>query len=141
MAGLSDADQGRFPVPRLDSGGAAGARPGAAAGPGEAVIGTADHRHPRVAELLLQIADDAARALSRARFVHPVDEAEEHHAPPHGRGDDHPLGPGVLRLGSPAWAHIDRNGENSLRSKPGSSPVMSAAITCAVTGASMIPSR
>ena len=33
-----------------------------------------------------------------ARPVHPVDEAEEHAAPPDGRGHDHPPGAGVLRL-------------------------------------------
>ena len=36
VAGLPDADQGRFPLPRLDSGGAAGARPGAVLRPGAA---------------------------------------------------------------------------------------------------------
>ncbi len=39
-----------------------------------------------------------ARALSRARSVHPVDEAQEHAAPHHGRGPDHAPGAGVLRL-------------------------------------------
>ena len=61
------------------------------------VAGAARHRHPGVAELLLQVADDAPRAVSRARPVHPVDEAEEHPAPPDGRGDDHAPRAGVLR--------------------------------------------
>ncbi len=42
----------------------------------------------------------AAGTLSRARSVHPVDEAEEHAAPHHGRGPDHPPGPRILRLRS-----------------------------------------
>ena len=37
-----------------------------------------------------------ARALSRARSVHPADEAEEHAAAPAGRGADHAPGTGVL---------------------------------------------
>ena len=45
---------------------------------GEALVGTARHRHSGVAELLLQVADDGRRPVSRARPVHPVDEAEEH---------------------------------------------------------------
>ena len=36
--------------------------------------------------------------VSRARPVHPVDEAEEHAAPSQGRRDDHAPGTGVLRL-------------------------------------------
>ena len=60
--------------------------------------GAARARHPGVAELLLQVADDGAGAVSRARSVHPVDEAEEHAAPPEGRGADHAPGAGVLRL-------------------------------------------
>ncbi len=40
------------------------------------------------------------RPVSRARSVHPVDEAEEHAAPHHGRGPDHPPGPRILRLGT-----------------------------------------
>ena len=44
-----------------------------------------------------------AGALSGARSVHPVDEAEEHAAPHHGRGPDHAPGPGVLRLSHLRW--------------------------------------
>ena len=51
-----------------------------------------------MAELLFQVADDGARALSGARSVHPVDEAEEHAAPPARRAAHHPPGAGVLRL-------------------------------------------
>ncbi len=58
----------------------------------------ARHRHSGVAELLLQVADDGPGTLSRARSVHPVDEAEEHPAPSEGRRDDHAPGAGVLRL-------------------------------------------
>ena len=41
---------------------------------------------------------DGAGAVSGARSVHPVDEAEEHAAAHHGRGFDHAPGAGVLRL-------------------------------------------
>ena len=40
----------------------------------------------------------ARRPLSRARSVHPVDEAQEHAAPHHGRRPHHPPRPGILRL-------------------------------------------
>ena len=43
----------------------------------------------------------AAGPLSRARFVHSVDEAEEHAAAPEGRRTDHAPGSGVLRLRLP----------------------------------------
>ena len=55
-------------------------------------------RHSGMAQLLLQVADDRARSVSRARSVHPVDEAEEHPAPSAGRGTDHASGTGILRL-------------------------------------------
>ncbi len=96
--GYPDADQGRLPLPRLDPGRAYRARPRAVPRSGEALAGTARHRHPGVAQLLLQIADDGRGPLSRARPVHPVDEAEEHPPPPEGRRDDHAPGAGVLRL-------------------------------------------
>src|SRR5690606_13621945 len=51
-----------------------------------------------VALVLLQEPAARARALSRARPVHPADEAEEHAALDAGRGADHPPGTGVLRL-------------------------------------------
>src|ERR1700760_3188154 len=98
MARLSDADQGGLPVPRLDSGGSAGAGPGAVSGSGVAYSGAEASRHPGVAELLLQIADDGRGAVSGARFVYSVDETEEHAASHHGRGFDHASGAGVLRL-------------------------------------------
>ena len=98
LARLSDADQSRLPLPRFDPGRAAGARPGAVPRSGEALAGVARHRHPGVAELLLQVADDGRGPVPRARPVHPVDEAEEHHAPPDGRRDDHAPRAGVLRL-------------------------------------------
>ncbi len=47
-------------------------------------------RHPGVAELLLQGAAGARRAVSRARPVHPADQAQEHAALDDGRGPDHP---------------------------------------------------
>src|SRR5271157_5161234 len=52
LAGLSDADQGRFPVPRLDPGGADCPRLGAVPGLDEALGGAEGHRHSGVAELL-----------------------------------------------------------------------------------------
>jgi hypothetical protein len=98
LAGLSDADQGELPVPRLDSGRADCAGPGAVSRPGQAHAGTALDRHSGVAELLSEVAADGAGALSGARSVYPVDEAEEHAAAHHGRGPDHAPGPGILRL-------------------------------------------
>src|SRR5690242_1800979 len=95
MAGLSDADQGGFPVPRFDSGGADRARFGPLPRSGE----TRGHaRDSGMAELLLQITDVRAAALSRARFVHSAHEAEEHAALDDGRRTDHAPGRGVLRL-------------------------------------------
>src|SRR5580700_7834911 len=49
-------------------------------------------------KLLLQVSHDCARALSRTRSVHSVDETEEHAAALEGRGTDYALGAGVLRL-------------------------------------------
>ena len=51
-----------------------------------------------MAELLLQVSDDRAGTLSRARSIYPADEAEEHSAAPEGRGTHYALGAGVLRL-------------------------------------------
>ena len=96
LARVPDAAQGRFPVPRLDPGGAVGARPGAVLRPRPACR---HGWHPGVAELLLQGADGGAWAVSRARSVHPVDQAEEHAAVDDGRGPDHPPGSRVLRRG------------------------------------------
>src|SRR5690242_20022014 len=98
MARISHADQGRFPVPRLDSGRAPGARSGSFPGPGTTEHGVARTGNSGVVKLLLQVADDRARSLSRARSFHPTDEAQEYSAAPEGRGLDHPPWPGVLRL-------------------------------------------
>src|SRR5205085_8547554 len=51
-----------------------------------------------MAQLLFQITDDRTRAVSRARSVHSVHEAEEHTTACEGRGADHAPGSGVLRL-------------------------------------------
>ena len=48
--------------------------------------------------LLLQEPPDRSRALPRARHLHPADEAQEHPAPPEGRGADHAPRARVLRL-------------------------------------------
>src|SRR6266481_6944492 len=109
MARLSDADQSRLPLPRLHPSRTHRARPGAIPRPGTAHAGTASVGNSGVAQLLLQESHDRSGTLPRARFVHPVDETEEHTAVPEGRRADHALGPGVLRLtlnfgvtGSPA---------------------------------------
>src|SRR5690349_652552 len=98
MARLPHADQGRFPVPRLDSGRAAGPRSGPVPRPGPAHSGTEAHRHSGVAELLLQVPAERAGTLSRARPVHSVDEAEEHASAYPGRGPDYTPRAGILRL-------------------------------------------
>ena len=59
-------------------------------------------RHSGVAELLSEVAADGRGALSGARSVYPVDEAEEHAAPHHGRDADHASWAGVLRLSAGA---------------------------------------
>ena len=46
-------------------------------------------RHPGVAVVLLQEPGARARPVSRARSLHPADEAEEHAAVPQGRRADH----------------------------------------------------
>src|SRR6266704_2945243 len=98
MAGLSDADQGGFPVPRFDSGCADRAGPDLIPGPRTAQRGIAGPRYPGVAELLLQVSDDRAGAVSGARSVHSAYEVEEHAAPPERRRVDYSLRAGVLRL-------------------------------------------
>src|SRR5512147_2309074 len=100
MAGLSDADQGGLPAPRLDSGGADRARPGVVHGSGTTQRGVEGTRDPGVAELLLQVADDGAGTVSGARFIHSVDETEEHAASLERRRVDHAPWVGVLRLKS-----------------------------------------
>ena len=60
----------------------------------------------------------APRPLPGARSLHPVDEAEEHAAPHHGRGPDHPPRPRVLRLDWPPAARLNRAPRNELREGP-----------------------
>src|SRR5262249_52181671 len=95
MARLSDADQGRLPVPGFDSGGTDRAGPRALPRPGAAGWLL---RHSGVAKLLLQVADDGSEAVPRARPVHSADEAEKYAAVDDGRGLNHTLRPGILRL-------------------------------------------
>src|SRR6266853_3638842 len=95
VAGLSDADQGGFPVPRLDPGSANRTGFGFVFGPGQA---RRNARDSGMAELLLQVADVRAGALSRARPVHPVDAVEEYAAMDDGRGFNYASRAGVLRL-------------------------------------------
>src|SRR2546425_1461104 len=96
MARLSDADQGRLPVPRLHPGGAHRARPRVLLRPGAARPALRD---PGVALLLLQEPADGAGPVPRARPLHPADEAQEHAALAQGRGADHPPRHRVLREG------------------------------------------
>src|SRR5262245_11803719 len=95
MAELSDADQGGFSLPRFNSGRAHRAGPRDFSRP-RATRGLP--RHPGVAELLLQVAYDQPGALPRARFVHPIHEAEKHAALDDGPRSDHPPRSGILRL-------------------------------------------
>src|SRR5215475_1859077 len=97
MAWLSDADQSGLSLPRLDSSGADRARPGAVPRSGPTCRNA---WNPRVAKFLLQVTHDGTEALSGARPVHPVDEAEEYVAVDDGRGSDHAPRAGILRL---AW--------------------------------------
>src|SRR5579859_93367 len=95
MARIPDADQSGFPLPRFNPCSTNRARSRAVPGPGA----TRGHEgHSRVVELLLQVANDGARALSRARPVHSVHETEEHAALDDGRRPDHPPRAGILRL-------------------------------------------
>src|SRR5580698_1910157 len=95
MARLSDANQDRFSVPGFDPGRSAGSRPGAVHGSGAALR---DARHSGMAFLLLQSADARTQPVPRARYLHPVDEAEKYSSVDARRGFNHALGPGVLRL-------------------------------------------
>src|SRR5437763_5421674 len=92
LAGISHADQSRFPLPRFDSGGADRARPGAVPRLGEADFQPARNWDSGVAQLLFQIADDGAGAVPRARFIHSADEAEEYIAAFEGGRTDHAFG-------------------------------------------------
>ena len=98
MAGLSDADQGGFSLPRLD--------PGCSHCAGSCTVSRSCAAHSRaeapgdsgMAELLLQVSDDGLGVVSGARFVYPVDEAEEYAAAHYGGGFDYASWAGVLRL-------------------------------------------
>ncbi|CAA9476527.1 MAG: Inositol-1-phosphate synthase, partial [uncultured Rubrobacteraceae bacterium] len=95
VAQLPDADQGQLPGPGLDPGRPDRPRPRPLAGP------RAEGRargYPGVALVLLQEPDDPPGALSRARPLHPADEAQEHAQGVHGRGPHHPSRPGLLRV-------------------------------------------
>src|SRR3954452_18157974 len=98
MARLSDADQSRFPLPRLNSGSADRPRPCPLPRSGTAHPGPAPPWHSGVAELLLQRPDDRTRTLSRARSVHSIDEVEEHAAALKRRGTNYAPRIGILRL-------------------------------------------
>src|SRR5579871_595549 len=100
MARLSDADQSRLSLSRLNPGGAHRARSCVIARSGEALLRSPRPRHSGVAELLFQVSDDRPGTVSRARLVYSADEAEEHTASPEGRRTDHAPGAGVLRLDS-----------------------------------------
>jgi myo-inositol-1-phosphate synthase len=90
LARLSDAAQDQFPVPRQHPGRAdrRGRRPVPRPGAARRHVGDSG-----VVVLLLQEPDARARPVSRARLVHPVDEAEEHAALPARRGTNYALGP------------------------------------------------
>jgi len=85
-ARLSDADKDRLPVPRFDSGRAAGARSGVVPRSGAT---RGDEGHPGVVELLFQGSDDGARSVPRTRHLHPTDETEKHSALDAWRGPHH----------------------------------------------------
>src|SRR5690242_8265781 len=95
MARLSDADQNRFPLPGLDPRGADRAGSGVVYGPRPAV---GDAWNTGMAIVLLQSADDGPGTLSRARHLHPTDEAKEHASMDARRRPDYPSRHGVLRL-------------------------------------------
>src|SRR5229473_176833 len=130
MARLSDADQSRLPLPRLHPSRTHRARPGAIPRPGTAHAGTAPPRHPGVAQLLFQVANDRAGTVSRARSVHPAHEVEEHVAPPEGRRVDYAFGAGILRLACVARASSPASPSSATRVKPSAravAPIMRSA--------------
>src|SRR5208283_3920605 len=104
VAGLSHAAQGELSVPRLDLGRAHRAGPGAVSRSGEAHAGAEVDRDSGVAELLSQVAANAAGLVSGARSVHPVDEAEEHAAAHYGRRPGDAPGARLLRLAG--WRNL-----------------------------------
>src|SRR2546427_3398269 len=96
MAGLSDADQGRLPVPRFHPRRADRTRSGPVLRPGAAGTPVGD---PGVAVVLLQEPPDGPGTVPRARSVHPADQAQEHAALVDGRRTNHPPRYRVLREG------------------------------------------
>src|SRR5271167_899547 len=104
-------------MPRFDLGGAHRSGPGAILRSGAT---GRDARDSGMAQLLFQIADVREGTVSRARFVHSADEAQEHVALDDGRGFDHAFGFRVLRLRG--WIAHD------LRTRRGAS---SAVLFCA----------
>src|SRR5258706_12652276 len=104
MARVPDADQGGLPVPRLDSCGADRARSGAAPRSRAAHARAAPPRASGMVKLLLQVADDTAGLVSRARSLHPAHQAEEHAAVLEGRRVNYASGAGILRLARVARA-------------------------------------
>src|ERR1700691_1611279 len=98
MARLSHANQSRFPLPRFDSRRTHRARSNTVHGSGKTERSAARPRHSGVDQLLFQIPNDRAWPLSRARSIHPIDEAEEHSASSARRRVDYAPGAGVLRL-------------------------------------------
>src|SRR3984957_2573912 len=98
MARISDADQGGLPVSRFDSCGTHRARSGAVPRPGPENARTSSPGNSGVAQLLLQVSDDGAGAVSGARFVYSAHEAEEHSAALEGRRANYASRAGILRL-------------------------------------------
>ena len=95
LARLPDAAQDQLPVPRQ--------HPCGADRPGRGVVPRSREArrhggHSGVAVVLFQGADVRQGAVSRARSVHSVDEAEEHAAVPRGRGANHASRTRILRL-------------------------------------------
>src|SRR5258705_9923204 len=95
LAWISDANQDRLPLSRLNSccadrfGFSIVSRP-STAGRYEGSAG--------MAFLLLQVSANRSRPVPRARCLHSTDEVEKHFAPSARRGFDYPPGPRVLRL-------------------------------------------
>src|SRR3979490_3328421 len=85
-------------MPRLDSRGTDCAGSSAVSLSGQAQLWARGARYSGVAELLFQVADDRAWAVSGTRFVHSIDEAKEYVAAFEGRIADHASRPGILRL-------------------------------------------
>src|SRR3954447_9629703 len=99
MAGLSDADQDRFPVSRFDSRGTYRAGSGVVLRSRSA---GGNAWNSGMALILLQGANDGSGTLSRARHFHSADETEEYVAVDARRGPHHASRPRILRLGQAA---------------------------------------